>query len=325
MSSLNEISIVIPVYNSELSLPLVVDRLQQLSVKQDFKFELILVDDGSRDGSWGVIQALCAQNANVRGFRMMRNYGQHNALLCGIRAANFSVIATMDDDLQNPPEELPRLLDRLEDGFDVVYGTPQEEKHGLLRDFASRITKIVLQKSMGAETARNISAFRVFKTRLRDAFARYNGSYVSIDVLLTWGTRKFAAVKVRHEARAIGASNYTIGRLIAHALNMVTGFSVLPLQFASLVGVTFTLFGAVILIYVLFRYLINGSTVQGFPFLASIIAIFSGAQLFALGIIGEYLARIHVRTMDQPSYTIAESTGSADVGRAVEAKMTSHG
>jgi hypothetical protein len=127
---------------------------------------------------------------------------------------------------------------------------------------------------------------------------------VSIDVLLTWGTHRFSSVTVRHDVRRDGPSNYTVRRLVVHALNMVTGFSVVPLQIASLVGFAFTLVGIFILIFVLGRYLLEGTSVPGFPFLASIVAIFSGAQLFALGIIGEYLARMHFRSMEQPAYFV---------------------
>jgi undecaprenyl-phosphate 4-deoxy-4-formamido-L-arabinose transferase len=147
----------------------------------------------------------------------------------------------------------------------------------------------------------------VFRTQVREAFQHYRGPFVSIDVLLTWGTTRFGALPVRHESRRAGISGYTLRALIIHALNIMTGFSVLPLQIASLIGFTFTLFGLLALAFVISRYLIYGSPVPGFPFLASIIAIFSGAQLFALGIIGEYLARMHFRLMDRPSYVVRES------------------
>jgi undecaprenyl-phosphate 4-deoxy-4-formamido-L-arabinose transferase len=269
--------------------------------------ELILVNDGSRDRSWEVIQELAGAHSWIRAFNLMRNYGQHNALLCGIRAARYAVIVTLDDDLQTPPEEIPRLLAELEKGCDVVYGTPQHQAHGFLRNMASSITKLALRGAMGATTARQVSAFRVFRTHLRDAFANYSGPYVSIDVLLTWGTRRFSAIPVRNDPRTIGVSNYTVGKLIAHAMNMMTGFSTLPLQIASIIGFLFTFFGFAVLCYVVGRYFLQGGSVPGFPFLASVIAIFSGAQLFALGIIGEYLARMHFRMMDRPSYAILGS------------------
>ena len=302
------ISVVVPVYNSEHSLTPLVERLKGVLASHATRLEIIMVNDASRDGSWGVVEKLASEHAEVRGISLLRNYGQHNALLCGIRAATGEIIVTIDDDLQHPPEEILLLLDRLAAGADVVYGTPQRESHGLWRDLASQITKIVLQEAMGAEVARDVSAFRVFRAQLRDAFSTYSNPSVSVDVLLTWATTRFAAVRVRHEPRTIGVSNYTFRKLLRHALNMMTGFSTRPLQLASLIGFGFTLFGLGVLVYVIGRYLIQGGSVPGFPFLASVIAIFSGAQLFALGIIGEYLARMHLRMMDRPTYAVREQT-----------------
>jgi len=298
------LSVVVPVYNSEGSLRALVERLEPVLRANATTFELILVNDGSRDASWTVVLDLARQHAWIRGYDFMRNYGQHNALLCGIRAARFETVVTMDDDLQNPPEEVPKLLAELRRGFDVVYGTPANESHGLLRDLASQVTKLALQKSMGAATARKVSAFRAFRTRIRDSFAEYRNPYVSLDVLLTWGTTRFTAVSVRQDARTIGASNYTIRKLMTHAMNMVTGFSTVPLQLASLVGFACTLLGIAILAYVLWSWFVNGGEVKGFTFLASMVAIFSGAQLFALGVVGEYLARMHFRMMDRPTYSV---------------------
>src|SRR4029077_16401191 len=202
-------------------------------------------------------------------------------------------------------EEIPRLLEQLEQGFDVVYGTPKEERHGLMRGLASRITRVALGSAIGMDLAKNVSAFRVFRTQLREAFAEYHTPFVSIDVLLTWATTRFAAIPVVFQPRHSGSSNYTFAKLVRHAFDMMTGFSTAPLQVASLIGFGCTLFGIGILIYVVGRYFLEGS-IPGFPFLASIIAIFSGAQLFALGVIGEYLARMHFRTMNRPAYAIRD-------------------
>jgi glycosyltransferase involved in cell wall biosynthesis len=298
------ISVLIPVYNSELSLTDLIAQLHPVLCQTGEKFEAVLVNDGSRDRSWDIIGRLSRSHDWVRGINLMRNYGQHNALLCAIRAARFDKVVTVDDDLQNPPEEIPRLLEELRKGADVVYGYPGHQQHGLLRDLASDITKLTLQKAMGADTARRVSAFRAFRTQLRAAFARYNGPFVSIDVLLTWATSCFSAIEVRHDPRKLGQSNYTVGKLVTHAFNMLTGFTTLPLQLASYCGFGLTAFGLVILGFVVGRYLLRGASVPGFPFLASIIAIFSGAQLFALGIIGEYLARLHMKTIEKPAYTV---------------------
>jgi undecaprenyl-phosphate 4-deoxy-4-formamido-L-arabinose transferase len=303
------LSVVVPVYDGAATLRPLVERLESVLAARGGPYELILVNDGSRDRSWDVIGALAREKPWVHGIDLMRNSGQHNALLCGIRRARHAVVVTLDDDLQNPPEEIPRLLEALEAGdLDVVYGTPEREQHGFLRDLASRITKLALQGVMGAPVARKVSAFRVFRTHLREAFADYRGQFVSIDVLLTFATMRFGAVAVRHEPRSEGESNYTFRKLVTHALNMMTGFSTFPLQLASLVGFALTLLGLLLLVWVLARALIQGGAPPGFPFLASMIALFSGAQMFALGILGEYLARMHSRTMGRPTYTVRSET-----------------
>lgn len=315
------LSVVVPVYNGEATLGELVRRLAAVLDPLDGvagRWELILVNDGSADASWRRIAELAAADARVRGLDLGRNYGQHNALLAGLRAARAPLAATLDDDLQNPPEELPRLLAALgpegDGGLDVVYGTPERQRHGMWRVVASRLTRWVLAESMGEEAARRVSAFRVLRTRLRDAFADYTGPFVSLDALLTWGSQRFGAVTVRHDRRERGRSGYSLRRLIRHALDLVTGFSTLPLRLASLMGLALALFGAGVLAYVVVGYLVRGGSVPGFPFLASIIAIFSGAQLLALGVLGEYLGRIYFRTLRRPAYTVRRTTPATAAG-----------
>jgi undecaprenyl-phosphate 4-deoxy-4-formamido-L-arabinose transferase len=238
----------------------------------------------------------------------MRNYGKHNALLCGIRAAKHKIVVTLDDDLQHPPEEIPKLVHKLAEGYDVVYGAPEKKQHGLWRTLASYVTRWTLRSTLGPKVPHDFSAFRAFRTQTRDAFEQYNSPFVSIDVLLTWASTQFVSIKVRHDSRPLGASTYTFRKLVSYVPLMMTGFSTLPLRFASLAGFGFTIFGVFVLVYVLGRYFIQGGSLPGFPFLASIISIFSGVQLFALGVIGEYLAQMHFRTMDRPIYTIRNTT-----------------
>ena len=305
------LSVVVPVYRSEAILPELIERLEIALSRMASAFELVLVNDSSPDCSWDVICQQAESRAWIHPINLMRNYGQHNAILCGIRATQYDVIVTMDDDLQHPPEEIPKLLAVLAEGFDVVYGTPENEEHGMLRDLASVVTKAALQNVMGAAIARQVSAFRAFRAEVAGAFSHYEGSFVSIDVLLTWGTNRFAATPVLHQPRKQGASGYSFRKLITHAMNMMTGFTTLPLQIASLVGFVFTFFGFCVLAYVVTRYFIHGDPVPGFPFLASIVALFSGAQLFALGIIGEYLARMHFRSLQKPPYVVRSDVGGA--------------
>jgi len=296
------------VFNSADVVELLVDRLESVLSSAGPDYEIVLVNDGSSDSSWERIESLVRTRPSVRGIDLMRNFGQHNALLAGIRAARFEIIVTLDDDLQNPPEEMPKLLEALDESHDVVYGTPIRPEHGLGRGIGTWLTKVALQSAMGSDVARKVSPYRAFRRDLRDAFSSYHGSYVSIDVLLAWGTTRFATVPVQHVRRETGRSNYGFRKLAVHALNMATGFSTRPLRLASFVGFFFALFGLGVLIEVVVRRFVQGSPVPGFAFLASIVAIFAGAQLFALGIIGEYIARMHFRLMDKPPYVIRGHT-----------------
>jgi glycosyltransferase involved in cell wall biosynthesis len=320
---MHSVSAIIPVYRSQQTLAELCRQLLETLETTTLKFEIIFVEDCGGDHSWRIIKQLTRLNPNVRGIRLNRNYGQHNALLCGIRAARNDIIITMDDDLQHPANQIPLLLAALDEGHDVVYGAPQAERHGWARNLASQATKIALAGAMGAETARNVSAFRAFRTRLREGFQNYHGPFVSIDVLLTWTTSRFCAIKVRHLPRAAGASGYTVGLLVRHAVNLMTGFSALPLQIASMTGFAFVVFGGLVVAWILLNFILHGRAVPGFAFLASIVTVFSGAQLFALGIFGEYLARIHFRIMDRPTYLIRDSTDDVYRNVASAAQMGS--
>jgi glycosyltransferase involved in cell wall biosynthesis len=304
------ISVVVPVYNSEDTLVELVRRLHDTLEPLARDYELVLVNDGSADASWDRIVELASADDRLRGLNLMRNYGQHNALLAGIRSARNEIVVTLDDDLQNPPEEVPKLLAKLDEGFDVVYGSAATPGFGFWRKVGTAMTKFALRLVIGSDIAGKVSAYRAFRTELREAFAGFDAPYVSIDVLLFWGTTRFAAVPVAHRAREEGRSSYNFARLATHAFNVMTGFSTRPLRFASLIGLAFTLFGFVILVLVLVRYFVSDEAPVGFPFLASVIAIFSGAQLLTLGIIGEYLARMHMRVMDRPAYAVRDEVGA---------------
>jgi undecaprenyl-phosphate 4-deoxy-4-formamido-L-arabinose transferase len=300
------LSIVVPVYKGETLIEPLVAQLSRTVPAFAEEYEIILVNDGSPDNSWAVIQRLTDQYPCVRGIRMMRNYGQHNATLCGVRAARHPVTVTMDQDLQHPPEEIPLLLAKLEEGYDVVYGSPRKLPQGVLRNLMTAGIKWILAKVIGLSAVRNVSAFRAFRTSLRDAFVNFQSPSLILDVLLSWGTTRFASVDVDIEQAQ--RTNYSFRMLVRAAMLILIGYSTLPLRFASWVGFVMTLFGLGVFVYVLIIYFTVGS-LPGFPFLASIIALFSGAQLFGLGIFGEYLARMFDRSMDKPSYVIYETVG----------------
>lgn len=301
------VSVVVPVYNGSDSLPLLVDEVEKVLPDITDAFELVLVNDGSPDLSWQVIDELAQKHPWVRGIDLMRNYGQHNATLCGVREAHYEVIVTMDDDLQNPPREIPKLLEKLAEGYDVVYGVARKRQQAWWKNLASVVIKRAIAYVMGLRTVRDIGAFKAFRAGLRKSFEDFNSPDVLVDVLLSWGTSRFASVTVDEAPRTVGKSNYNLFKLVKVSLLVLTSYTTIPLRFASIIGFLFTLIGMGVLIYVLVIYFTAGS-VPGFPFLASTIIIFSGVQLFALGIIGEYLARVFERTGGRHTYVIGRTT-----------------
>ncbi|GAA3798903.1 glycosyltransferase family 2 protein [Sphaerisporangium flaviroseum] len=282
------------------------------------RHEVILVDDGSPDDTWEVAAELARGVEGVRAIRLSRNYGQHNALVAGVREAECEVVVTMDDDLQHPPEQIPLLLATLEgDRLDLVYGVPREEEHGVLRSFASRSVKAGMSGALGVHGARTISAFRAFRTRLRDGFADLSGPHASIDVALSWTTTRVGAVTVHMNERSQGQSNYTPRLLARHAVNMLVGYSTAPLRAASYLGFLVGVFGLVLGGAVLWRFAVGDTTVPGFTTIASMVALFSSAQLVAMGVLGEYVGRIHGSGMGRPAYVVRERTGAGEAGSRV--------
>jgi len=308
-TSLPTVSVIVPVFNAESTLEELCSRIHAALSAPGFDFELILVNDGSKDSSWEVIKGLTASLPCVKGINLMRNYGQHNALLAGIRKAGNEVIVTLDDDLQNPPEEIPRLIDKLTEGYDVVYGKPTVRHHKIWRNVSSWALKLVLKTVMGAEMGRHSSPFRAVRSVLKRGFEDFSDARLSIDVLLSWVADRTTHILVDHHPRKDGKSGYSLSKLSLLAFDLLTGFSILPLRIASGAGLTTALAGIVIFFYVVLRRLLEPNYVPGFAFLASEIALFAGLQLFAVGVIGEYVARLHFRTMGKPAYVVRDEAG----------------
>ena len=301
-------SVVIPVYRGEHTLEPLVARLATVLPACVEEFEVLLVNDGSPDHSWDVIEALTRQYPWVRGIKLMRNYGQENATLCGIREARCDVIVTMDDDLQHDPSDLPKLLAKLNEGYDVVYGVPRIRRQVWWKSILSAIVKWAISSVMGVKTIRDISAYKAFRAELKQAFSSINSPDVQIDVLLSWAATRFASIEIEEAPRTVGASNYNFTKLIKVSLLVLTNYTTIPLRIASIFGFLFTIIGFFVLLYVLVIYFTLGS-VPGFSFLVSAVTIFSGVQLFALGIIGEYLARMFERSSGRPPYVIQKTAG----------------
>ncbi|MFI5497051.1 glycosyltransferase [Actinoplanes sp. NPDC051859] len=298
------VSVVVPCYRSAATLPALVSRLNDALPGFVSDFEILLVVDGGDIDTWTTARDLEQAHERVQAFRLSRNYGQHNALVAGVRAASHDVIVTMDDDLQHRPEEIQVLLTALTDDIDLVYGVPEREEHGATRSLASRLAKAGLERAMSVDGARQISAFRAFRTYLRDGFAQLNGPHACLDVALSWGTTGSTAVTVRMDDRAHGRSNYTVRMLIRHTLNMVLGYSTGPLRIVTYLGFLAALMGLLLFVLMLFLYFSGQTQVAGFTTVACMVAIFSAAQLLAIGVLGEYVGRIHTNGLGRPTYLV---------------------
>ena len=302
------ISVVVPVFRSEQTLRELVRRVSSSIANQNF--ELILVDDESGDGTWQEISRICKLDSKVRGLRLGRNSGQQAALLAGVRSAQFSIVVTMDDDLQNPPEEIPKLLTALTESIDVVCGISTEVQQSFYRRLGSKFSRGLISSLLGFSDLTSMSSFRAFRTNLRDGFDSQLGPNISLDALLTWSTSRFGTAEVNHDVRAEGVSNYSHRKLIRFMIDIATSYSTLPLQFASYIGFLTVIFGLVLMSYVITGPLIFGVVVPGFALLASSITLFAGVQIMTLGILGEYVGKIHFRVMNKPTYLVTEIVGT---------------
>ena len=302
------VSIVVPCYRSASTLPALVARVNAVMPRVTPAYEIILVVDSTGDGTWEVAHGLAEASGPVRAIQMARNYGQHNAIIAGVRAARYDVVVTMDDDLQHLPEQIPVLLAELTDGVDLVYGLPVDEEHGVVRSLASRGVKAGLSSAMGVDNARNVSAFRAFRTFLRNGFDLVTGPHVCVDVALSWATTRISAVKVQMAERTEGTSGYTFRGLMRHTTNMVVGYSTAPLRLVTYLGFAIGAGGLILFARLLWLYLSGATTVAGFTTISAMVAIFSSAQMIAIGMLGEYVGRIHASGMGRPTYVIRERT-----------------
>jgi undecaprenyl-phosphate 4-deoxy-4-formamido-L-arabinose transferase len=304
------ISVVVPAYRTPGTLPALCEQLLEHVEPLTEELELVVVDDGSPDDTWRSIQEIVARHQWVRGIRLLRNYGQHNALLAGMRAARLPLILTMDDDLQNPPGEVHQLVEALTDDVDLVYGTPIEEPQSIGRNAASILTKRTMARLLGPDVYPKSSAFRLFRRELLGGAEEVHDPFLSIDVLLSWSTTRVTSVDVHFARRTEGRSGYSFRKLVRHAFNMITGYSTRPLRIVSVLGFLFATFGFGLLAFVLLRYVFGSTDVAGFTFIAAAISMFSGVQLLSLGVVGEYLARMHFRSMGRPPYVVRTEIGS---------------
>ena len=301
------VSVVIPCYLTGNRVGQLVSSIESsLARIPEATFEIIFVVDGSPDDSWDHVLTACESDKNVHGIRLMRNFGQHAALLAGIRKATGKFIVTMDDDFQHDPNDIPKLLAALTNEYDLIYGVSTRNEHSTLRNITSQTYRWIGEKFLGLRNGRSITAFRAFRGELTAGFDHNVDPFAPIDVLLSWTTTRVGKQQVEMHEREDGVSGYTLRKLISHAINDVTGYSTKPLRIVTTLGLVVFGISFLLLIGLMVNYATGKILVPGYASLALMIALFSGAQLLSLGVIGEYLGKIHKRNMGMPRYVIRE-------------------
>ncbi|RJP58478.1 MAG: glycosyltransferase [Candidatus Auribacter fodinae] len=303
---MNEVkySIIIPVYNAENTLQTLINKITDTFSNITSSYEIIMVEDCGKDNSWSVMNQLLTQFSNIKIIKLMKNYGQHNALLCGFINSRGEYVITIDDDLQHPPEEIPKLIAKMHEGYDIVYGVYQQKRHNMFRNFGSEFIQYIYKSTFNLSN--KLTSFRIMTRQLVDLISSYEYNYTFIDGLVAWYTRNIGEVIVEHKEREHSTSNYTIYKLLNLAFNMITNFSVTPLRICSVIGFSFSLIGLVLALFYSIKYFFFGIPVMGYTSTIITITILSGIQLLMIGMIGEYLGRIHLNINRNPQFAIRE-------------------
>ncbi|WP_036696065.1 glycosyltransferase family 2 protein [Paenibacillus taiwanensis] len=300
-------SVVVPVYRSEKNLSELYARIKASLEKLNANFELILVEDCGGDDSWRVIQELSEQDSRVIGIRFTKNFGQHAAIICGIAQANGEWIITLDDDLEQRPEDIHLLYEKVRQGYDLVYGTYEERSHAKWRNMTSHVARKLFNKAI-PNLNYEYTSFRIMHNKIGKSLVQFESPFPFVDGYLAWVTNNYSTVTVEHGVRKHGVSNYSFSKLLKHTINIFVSFSDIPLKFASWMGLFSFITGFMWLVVILFRKLFIGIPIAGYASIIAGIVLFGGIQLFVLGIFGEYLGRINYKTTKKPLYIVSKTT-----------------
>ena len=296
-------SVVVPVFNEKENLEPLHTRLVRVMGGLKRPYEIIYVDDGSSDGSFQILKNIQGKDKRTRVISFTRNFGQHPAIMAGLNAAAGEVIITLDADLQNPPEEIPKLIKKMTDGYEVVFGVFEGRKHSLFRRAGSWFAKWALARVLPVNIT-GLSGFRAVKACAVDQLKSLNEKSKFLDGLLCWMGYKVGTVEVRHDERHSGKTKYTLSKLTGLWLDMVISFTDFPLKMATFLGLIFGTVSLLLALFYFIRYFAFGYSVPGFATTAILITFFSGIQLFSLGILGEYMGRVNREVKNKPEYII---------------------
>lgn len=298
-----ELSVVIPVYNSDKNLSNLIDQLI-LTLNKDYKnFEIILIDDESEDKSWNIIKDFCSKYSFVQGVQLRKNVGQHNAIFAGLKYADGDFIITMDDDGQNSSEDIKLLVDKVKGGFDAAYANYKIKKHSIFRRFGSFVNNLIASFLFNKPFNLVLTSFRCFSSDIKEDLLKNKSSSIYLDGLIFSSTRNISNVFVEHKNREFGNSTYTVYKLLSLWSQMATGFSILPLRISSLLGFLFSILSFVVTIWFVFFRPVDSNIPMGWTSLIVVITFFGGVQLLALGLIGEYLGRTYLTINNSLQYS----------------------
>ena len=299
-----EISIVVPVYNEEPLIEELCSRLICVGDGLKRSYEILIVDDGSDDGSFEKLNRVREANQVVRLVRLTRNFGQQSAMLAGFRLSRGEIIVQLDSDLQNPPEEIPKLLDALTDDVDLVTTVHKKRRDGLLRVMGSRFLRGFGQILFGKKVQLNLSSFRVMRRSVIDKIEACQDRSRYMAVLMSWMGLPSVEVEVEHHARKKGETKYSFLTLIKLSWDLVTGYSNFPLRLVTYMGLFGALIGFLMMTFLLYQRIVNGILYDGFVVLTAAFAFFAGVQLLSIGFLGEYLGRVHKQIQERPDYIV---------------------
>lgn len=306
MGSEKMVSLVIPVYNEEATLPRLIERILPIMQKMGKSYEIIFVDDGSRDDSLSILKGFLT-HPEVRVVELTRNYGQHAAIFSGFSVMRGDIVVTLDADLQNPPEEIPNLIRVMEEGdYDVVGTTRKERKDSFLRTFPSRMINAVARKITKVNMSDWGCMLRAYRRNIVERMVNCHEHSTFIPALATYFSKRVTEIEVHHEARHAGESHYSLRKLIDLQFDLVSSFSDFPLKFIMYAGIGMAFLGISFGIFLAVARLAYGAlwAVQGVFTLFAVLFVFVGLQFFALGVMGEYIGRIYREVRRRPEYMI---------------------